>query len=219
MKRTAWLLLAAGLGCRGLPEPSPEMLARVREIPAPEGPYVRLRAEIDIDSEWLAGHFEGVIVARTGPEPVVRAQFFPDLGGKAFDLVARPDRITGNLPPLDETTDEPMPLEGRPHPLHFIGLTLMEHFAPSTEDRILGVREDGWILLQPIIEGSRVMIRLGPGNRIVRRRYEWGYGISWEEEPGPEGSTIRAKGLRLRVKIHETKRRDRVPDAVFRLPE
>ena len=221
MKGAGWALLLAGIvGCRGFSEPGPEVFQRVRALPPLPGPFVRIQAVMDIDSDWLAGTFEGVIIAKTGPSPVVRAQFFPDLGGKAFDLVAQPDRITGSLPLLQETVDTPLPLKGRPHPLHFIGITLLERFAPITEDRVLGQREDGWILLDPIVEGTRHTALWSEPGRIARRRFEWGFGIAWEaEHDSLGGTTIRAPGVRLRVTMTGFEALDRVPDAVFQLPD
>ncbi len=219
MRRLLPALAALFAGCQGYSEPTPGVLARVRWMDPLKGPALRLTVEIDIEGSKLAGRFDGVIVARTGPSPVLRAQCFPDLGPKAIDLVARRDRIRGILGPEGERVDAAMPLVGMPHPLLLMGLSLLEHVAPVTEDRVLGVRDEGdltWLSLRPVVEGSHSAAALDGMNRVVRRSYSWVYGIRWEEDLDPgRNLTIRAPNFIMRVRIRESQVLAAVPDSTF----
>lgn len=208
------LALAAG-GCE-FASPGPELLEELERARGPEGALVRVRASVDIDGPWLAGAFEAVVVARTGREPAVRLQLFPDLGGKALDLLVRPGRITGYFPHSGEGIDWALPSEARAHPLLFMGITLLERFATVTPDRVLGVREGPKtpraLLLKPVVPGVRVVDVLG------RHRFRWSLGVEWEEEGLPfHALTVRAPGVRVRVEVREKETPERVDESVFRL--
>ena len=205
-------LALAAAGC-GFASPGPGLLEELERGRVREDPLVRVRASVDVDAPWLAGTFEAVVVARTGPEPVVRLQLFPDLGGKALDLLVRPDRITGYFPHSGEGIDWALPSEARAHPLLFMGITLLERFAPVTSDRVMGVREGPRaLLLKPVVPGVRVVDVLG------RRRFRWSAGVEWEEEGLPFRSlTIRAPGARIRMEVRERQSPERVDESVFTL--
>jgi hypothetical protein len=183
----AWVLLALA-GC-GLPAPGPDDLARVRRIPPPPGPYVRATAVADIDGEKLSGTFDVLLLARTGPRPLVRLQLLPDLGGKALDLVASPDRLRGRFPHTGEEVDWALPDDAKAHPLLFIAITLLERFAPVTEDRLIGAGPDVWELA-PVVEGSSV--RRAPEGW----RFGWGPWARWTRTA--EG--VVAEGFRLKLR-------------------
>jgi hypothetical protein len=191
------------LGCR-LPPPTPEDLAFVRQLPPPPGPYARVTAVADLESERLAGTFDVLVLARTGPSPLVRLQLLPDLGGKAVDLEASPDRLRGRLPHSGEEIDWELPGDAKAHPLLFIAITLLERFAPLREDRprsaaaISGhVQGDGpirtMIRLTPIVPGAKA--------RLDRGQRAWELVLGW----GPVEWTVReheviAKGFHLKLR-------------------
>jgi len=52
---------------------------------------------MSVDSRWLAGEFDGVVLAHEGASPIARAQLFGDLGPKIFDLVRPPGAHRGIL--------------------------------------------------------------------------------------------------------------------------
>jgi hypothetical protein len=200
-------------GCSGFAEPRAADLEALESVPPPPGPFVRIRATVDLDGRWLAGTFEAVVVARSGPDPAVRLQLFPDLGGKALDLAVRRDRITGFFPATGEGIDWALPSEARAHPLLFMGLTLLERFHPVAPGRAVGVRPGPppEILLRPAVEGVRVVWDGG-------RRFRWGPGIEWRETGTPfERVAIEAKDLRIAVRVHECRSVERMDPAVFTL--
>jgi hypothetical protein len=178
-----FLLLA---GCAGLEAPRPEDVEAVRRLPPPPGPYARVTAVADLETEHLSGTFDVLVLARSGRRPVVRLQLLPDLGGKALDLVASPDHLTGWFPVTGEGVDWDLPGQASAHPLLFFAITLLERFAPVTEDRVAGVA-DGVIELEPVVEGSRV--------RYARSefRFGWGAAIGWTARR----DRVDAPGLRL----------------------
>jgi hypothetical protein len=210
MIRLAPLLLLAG--CAGFAEPTAADLEALR-APPPPGPFVRIRATVDVDGRWLAGTFEAVAIARSGDDPAVRLQLFPDLGGKALDLAARRDRITGWFPQTGEGIDRALPGEARAHPLVFIGITLLEQLSPVRPERVRGVRAgpSPEYLLRPAVEGVRVTYDGG-------RRYRWSPFVEWREEGTAfESTTIEAKDLRIRVRVLECRRLESVDASTFTL--
>jgi len=161
---------------------------------------------MSVDSPWLAGEFEGVVLARHGSEaPIIRLQLFGDVGPKAVDLLARPDRVTGYFPQLREGIDCSLPREASPHPLLFMGASLVEKFTPVRSDRVQGIREEErgwWMLLRPAIGGMKSYVFRDSAGQLGRRRYCWMYGVCWEEEcSGPDAAVITAPRISLRVRI------------------
>jgi hypothetical protein len=195
----AILLLA---GC-GLPAPTARDFDLVRQIPPPPGPYVRATAVADIDGDRLAGTFDVLLLARTGPRPLVRLQLLPDLGGKALDLVASPDHLRGRLPHTGEDIDWALPDDARAHPLLFMALSLLERLAPITEDRVIGAGHSSPYVhvfeLQPVVEGCsvRVIRNVEPGARGGWGFHlRWGSWVSWTlDDQG-----VSAPGFRLRLR-------------------
>jgi len=204
------LLLLGAAGCSGFAAPSPDQLKALALAP-PAGPpattYERHRIRMSIDSPWLAGEFEGGVVARRGASPAVRAQLFGDLGPKALDVMARPDRIVGFFPQSLNGVDCALPAEAVPLPLLFLGVSLIEEFSGRSESRVRGIREeDGglWVLLQSSVPGLEVTEFQRADRQWTRRRFRWIYGVTWEQERrGPDELTITASGVLIRVKILE----------------
>jgi hypothetical protein len=203
------LLLLAALGCSAFDRPTPEQRERLAPATSPPTPVLeRLRIHMSLDSASLAGEFDGVVVARRGPEgPVVRVQLFGDLGPKMLDLLARPDRIVGFFPQAFEGVDCALPGEAAPHLLLFMGASLLERFSARTPGRILGVREEpeGFCVnLQPAIRGTEVHTFHDRSGRPVKERIYWMYGLHWDEEwPGPDELAISAPRISIRVRILE----------------
>lgn len=187
------------LGCR-LPPPTPEELAFVRQLPPPPGPYARVTAVADLESETLAGTFDVLLLAKTGPAPLVRLQMLPDLGGKALDLEASPRRLRGRFPHTGEELDWALPGDAKAHPLFFIAVTLLERFAPVGEDRVEGAAQSstvGLLELRPVVPGVGVELFYPPEKpRESSRRLSWGCCVRWnvfEHE-------VRAPGFRLTLR-------------------
>ena len=215
--RSAVLLLLGLSACRGYPEPTPELLDRVKAIPPLPGPYLRVEADMDVESPWMSGRFNAVAIGRTGVNPRVRAQMFPDLGGKAVDLLATPGHVSGTLPQAGQSVESDLATEKEIHPLHFIGITLLEHFASGITYRVIGARpSEGWLLLKPLAKVGKVQVKLDENDRIVRRIITWH--ATWEEEIGPDEVTIRAKGVTIRLTNIRRKRLDSVADSIFTPP-
>lgn len=184
------LLLLAG--CAGWAEPTAEDRARLRDrtlLPR----YLRSTTRVVIESPWISGSFAAVLVGRIGEDPAVRLQLLPDLGGKALDLLARPDRVRGSFPHAGESVDWRLPGDAKPHPLLFIAITLLEEFGPPPAGRVTGVR-DGACRLRPVVPGTRVEMRSEEGSGEVLT-FSWG-GATWTYAGG---RVVEAPGLRIRV--------------------
>ena len=204
------LFFIGAAGCSGFAAPSPDQLKALGLDPSsvPPGTTVeRHRIRMSVDSPWLTGEFEGGVVARRGGSPAIRAQLFGDLGPKALDVAARPDRVVGYFPQSLNGVDCALPAEAVPHPLLFLGVSLIEEFSARSEDRVLGIREeDGgvWVLLQSAVPGLEVAEFRRADRAWTRRRFRWIYGVTWEQErSGPDELTITASGVLIRVKILE----------------
>ncbi len=210
------LALLTLAGCRGLEPLRPGEFLNFRGIPpAPEGPFVRLKVRIDINSPSFAGVFDGVVIARTGPAPAVRAQFFPDVGGKALDLLARPDRITGHFPMSGEGIDIALPDGARIHLISLIGVTLLEHAAPLDETRVRG-RRGSEIEAAGVAPGVTVRLEQG-GIGLVKRHYEWLHGVTWTETATPDRIRIGSPRMTAGIDILKRERLDKAPDSLFEL--
>ena len=219
------IIAIAGTGCVRFVKPSPELLSVLRNAPPPPGPCVRAKVKVTIDSPWIAGTFDGVIVARTGTSPLIRMQLFPELGPKALDLVASPMRVTGYLPHKDQGADHSLPLESRPTPIDGLGVTLVEHFTHLGEDRALSMRETdyGWtIKVHPVIKELEVKVRITREGRVLSRNFKHSWLVRWDQEVHADGGfSISAGKLSLQLNILETKELKSLPDKIFvlRLPD
>ncbi len=234
MRAAPLLALAAALasGCRSWSEPT-EMERRdaARAHPGIDRP-ARLRVRLDVESPWLSGQFAGVVLARPGPE--VRAQFFPDIGGKVIDLLATPRRIAGYFPMSREGMDCRLPEEARPHPLLFMGLHLLERVAPLAPERVTGwkvidrtpmdyvvAKEEARV--DSVVEGASLELLFIrhqasiPFLQLRGRRFRWGFGIGWTERFEEGALLVEAPGLRLRVEVLERETLESVPASHFEL--
>lgn len=147
--RLAPLLLLAG--CAGWADPTAEDLRRLGDADRRPA-YVRGKAVVDVSSPWFTGQFTTALVARTGGDPAVRLQLIPDLGGKAVDLFMSPTRLRGRFPHTGEELDWALPEQARPHPLLFIGITVLEEFA-SVVPRVVGAQEEKLVLRRYLVRG------------------------------------------------------------------
>jgi len=214
-------ILLTGAGCSAFATPTPEILGQLRlGVPA-HSDTTRVRIRLSLDSPWLAGEFEGVVLAHEGASPLVRVQLFGDVGPKALDLLARPDRITGCFPQAREGVDCRLPSQAAPHPLLFFGATLIEDFADAGVERVLGVREDPrgwWLNLKPVVPGLTIEALWTKDGRILERHFRWMHGLSWEERwERPDACTIRASGLVINVLILGTERLETRPARAYEL--
>lgn len=207
MRRLLGVLFLAAAGCSGFASPTPDQLQLLASPPS--APVLeRYRIQMSLDSRWLAGEFDGVVLAKHGGEaPAVRLQLFGDLGPKILDLLARPDRLTGYFPQGREGIDCSMPREAAPHPLIFMGASLLEQFSDRPASRVVGVREEPegwWMRLKPVIPGMGVDAFRDRSGRVTKRRLSWMYGVGWVEEwPTPDEVRISASGVAIRVRILE----------------
>ncbi len=219
MRPALALALLAAAGCPGFETPGPPETSRLLlSMPPPGAPFIRLKVRMTIDSPALAGVFDGVIVLRTGTRPAVRAQFFPDLGGKVIDLLARPDRITGYFPLQKEGIDLALPEEARLHPLSMIGVTLLEHAAALQAGRVTGVRggdEGPWYRIAGAAPGVELTLQLR--GEFTVRQFAWKHGVQWCETSSSTGATVAAPGLSVRLDILERQHPDPLPESLFEL--
>lgn len=209
MRRRIAVLLLCAAGCTSFDQPSDD---RLRGLPldreSPSG-TVRCRFRMSLDSPWLAGEYDGVVVAHRSPfNPVLRVQLFGDLGPKMVDLVARPDRIVGYFPQTRDGIDCELPREASPHLLLFVGASLVEEFLGRVDaSRVTGVRNENggaWLRLRPAIQGTESLLYLHRSSPERTRRVSWTTGVWWEEHwSGPEECRITAPRLSIRVKILE----------------
>ncbi len=218
MRAISGLLLLLAAGCSGFDEPT---LAQLRGLPLPRistagglpptlPRYTRARFQMSIDSPWLAGIFEGVVLAdRDLLGPQLRVQLFGDLGPKMADLTVRPSRIVGYFPQTREGIDCALPREATPHPLLFMGASLAEEFlAWEVSDFVTGICEEPegtWLRLRPYFQGMELHRLVNRGDpRVKKRRYWWMFGVHWEEDwVSATECHIRAPNLSVRVKILE----------------
>ena len=209
MRRFLAAALILTAGCSGFATPTPEDFRRLRlgavRDSEPRADATRYRVHMSVDSKWLAGEFDGVVMAHEGWSPLARAQLFGDLGPKVFDLLARPDRIAGYFAQTREGVDCLLPAEARPHPLLFLGVSLVEDFGAISEDRVLGIREvpDGWWLnLKPLVPGLVSEALWSRDGQTIERRFRWMYGVTWRQRwSSPEECSITASGLVIRIRV------------------
>ena len=211
MRRLLSVLLLL-TGCSSYETPTAADFRRLNLSPPAPPAATPIRVRISLDSRWLAGEFDGVVIARSGPSPVARIQLFGDLGPKMIDLLARPERVTGYFPQAREGLDVRLPDQATPHPLLFLGVNLLEDLADIDEARVLGVqeRDDGWWLdLKPLVPGMRCEALRGRDGRILERRFTWMYGVGWTEVwKDATESEVKASGVHLRIRLLATERVD-----------
>jgi hypothetical protein len=206
VRRLLASVVLLGCGCSSFVKPTADDLRRLHlAAPRTTSETVRYRLHLSVDSVWLAGEFEGVVLVDEGASPSARAQFFGDLGPKVFDLLARPDRIAGYFPQTREGVDCALPREAAPHPLLFLGVNLLEDFADVGEDRVQGIRQEAGgcrLDLKPLVPGMHSEVLRSPDGRTIERRFRWMYGLQWEERwESPTSCEITSTGLRLHVRI------------------
>ena len=217
MRRLLAAALLATAGCAG-PNVSQDLRLPPPEAGAPV--TARVRFSIDIESPWMSGRFDGMALARFDASPAVRVQLFPDMGPKAVDLSARPDRIVGYFPFQKQGVDCSLPTEAAPHFLLFMGATLLERYVPIRARLKEASRQgEGWqVELHPVVEGTEVSAFLGPDVKVYRRSYGWVRGVDWEERRlGDSETLIRASRIEMRVRILEEKQGIVLPPDAFDL--
>lgn len=222
MRRHLRVLLILVGGCSGFLPPTTEDFRHLGLAPLPARPDARRsRIRLSVDSRWLAGEFEGLVLAHEGAAPLARVQLFGDVGPRALDLLARPDRVAGFFPQAREGVDCLLPSEAAPHPLLFLGVSLLEEFCDLTEDRVLGVRTDPegwWVDLKPVVPGMHCEALRTPDGRTIERRFRWMYGVQWRERWGsPDECTVTASGLVLRVRVLDRASLEKRPERAFDL--
>lgn len=199
--------------------PPEEVLNGLERAQVPLDRPQRLKVRLDIESPWMSGQFDGVVLVRPGP--AVRAQFFPDVGGKVVDLLAAPDRIVGYFPATREGIDCALPAEAKPHPILFMGLHLLARAAPVTRDRVTGwfaISTADFVRVRPLVEGSSETLILDPQGALRERRFEWMYGLNWKESRiGPSKFVVEAPRIKMTVEVLERKGLEKAPDAAFEL--
>jgi hypothetical protein len=211
--------LLTGAACSGFAPPTPEILRELQLNPPVHPDATRYRIHVSVDSPWLAGEFDGVILAHEGTSPMARAQLFGDVGPKVIDLLARPDRIEGYFPQTREGVDCSLPGQAVPHPLLLLGASLIEDFADIGPDRVIGVRQDErgwWLNLRPSVPGLHCEALQAKDGRTIERRFRWMYGLRWDERwESPSACTITASGLVIKVHVLGTERLESRPPRAF----
>jgi hypothetical protein len=183
----------------------------------------RMTADVDVESESLAGAFKAVLICRRGPSPAVRLQLLPDVGGKALDLVVEPSRIRGHFPQSGESIDLALPEEAKVHPLVFLGVTLLERFGDA-RGRVIGVepRGEAWhfalrsftgtVVLTGDVDADQRMTYLGLRREL---RFRWSAFVSWTwKDPEEE---VSAPGFRLRVRSRKVDILESIDASLWRL--
>lgn len=218
MRRLLAAVLVVAAGCSSYDPPTSGDFERIRLAPAPPPKVTRTRVHVSLDSRWLAGEFDGVVLAQPG---AARIQLFGDLGPKMIDLLARPDRVLGFFPQTREGVNVALPKEAVPHPLLFLGVNILEDMAAVDESRVLGVRETGdgwWLDLKPLVPGMRVEAFRTREGVITERRFRWMFGVHWDEERvEPDELSISAPGVDITVRLLSTETLTQAPAKAFEL--
>jgi hypothetical protein len=196
------LFLLTLCGCRSFAPPTPELLKELSTGPAWPGPYLRRQIEIDLDTPALEGHFAGILVARTGSDPAVRLQLFPEVGGKILDLAANSNRISSESTQDKEPFDCKLPVTDpiRPGLSFLFAVSLLEHFSDLDLERVTGFRawESGYELeLAPHPSGVGVRVFVNEDGSIAGREFRY-RGRKWREVAG---NPLRFEALGLHVNI------------------
>jgi len=218
VKRLAGLAVLVLAGCSGFDQPRPDRLEGLglrpdytASRPPPSGStFTRCRFRMSVDSPWLAGEFDGIVLAEQSfVERRLRAQLFGDLGPKMADLAVGRNRIVGFLPQTRQGVDCTVPGEETPHLLLLMGEPLFEEFCCEvTPSRVTGIREESggaWLRLGSTMAGVEAHFFADRTRRETKkRRYWWMTGVHWEEEwTDPSTCRITAPHLTIRVSIVE----------------
>ncbi|MFT4515270.1 MAG: hypothetical protein ACI91B_003984 [Planctomycetota bacterium] len=172
-----FLLLAACLvlsGCHSFAPASPATQQLVRAMELSE----RIPTDqflLEIESPYLAGVFDVLFVVE---QQTMRAQLFPDVGGKVLDLTVGPDAISATMPGKTYRAEAPLH-QAEPHLALVLAAMLAELMAPVTPARVVGERlgSDGQIAvrLRPALGAGEVTAGLGPNGHI--QRYQISLGV------------------------------------------
>jgi hypothetical protein len=176
--------------------------------------------QIDFETPMLEGSFEGVLIAKTGTEPSLRLQLFPDVGPKVLDLTATSEFIACDSEDADPFYC-PLPSEERiPPSLPFLfAVTLLEHFATLDPTRVVGVRdwEEGHELeLTPHSSGVEVRIFLRHDGSIAGRWFRYGR-IRWRETAG-NPLELEARGVHVVLETITEEIESEIDSSLFRPP-
>jgi hypothetical protein len=223
---TAIAALAAAIcavhSCSSFGPPPPELRELLGAPPcgaaAPLRDTWRAQGRVEIDSRWISGDYEAVVVAETAPFPRARLQLFPALGGKLMDVLATPKRLAGTIPAagiaLDWSSADGAPPRAL---LAFVALGLLEQVQPLTWPRARAARRDGdgWELeLEPCFPGVEQWALIDGQGELRERRYRVG-GASWTERFGPH--RFEGRGFRLTIDAAAAPRTADVPESAFDL--
>ncbi|MFT4839621.1 MAG: hypothetical protein ACI8UD_001843 [Planctomycetota bacterium] len=176
VRHSTALLLAASVvmsGCQGFASASPATQQLVRAMELSE----RIPADqflLEIESPYLAGVFDVLFVVE---QQSMRAQLFPDVGGKVLDLTVGPDAITATMPGESYRAEPPLQ-QAEPHLALVVALMLSELMAPVTAARVVGERigSEGLIEVQlrPALGAGEVTAELARSGRIHRYQIRLG---------------------------------------------
>jgi hypothetical protein len=217
MPRAACVLAASAAlltACRtAMP---PDQLARL-DLAPPAAPQ-RLHLEVDLESRWLSGVFDALVVTRSSP-PAVRLQLLPDLGAPILDLVATPAAITARMHGEDAVRrwrgqDDDPPLAP---PLLF-AITLLEQHAALGHDRIVAAFSGPPITLdlRGLFPGTRVVDAELQSGEVVGRTFRRGH-VVWRDTLAGDHGEVTAPGFRLRARVLAREDAGDVGDDLFDL--
>ncbi len=226
MKVSAALLLAAACaGCASehAIDPGLEAALLERASAAPSSP-LREKSRVRITTEHLRGDFESVLVASPGASPRARLQLFPEVGGKILDLAATRERITGVMPQAGRDVDVDVAQHGADAPrdlLFFMGVTLLEMFAPIPPSRVRGAVTDGQrtvLRVEALVPGVDLFAVVGADGVVVERRFAF-RGAQWVAREG-DRLEIEGKDFEMTVErgAREPLAQSAAPDALFAIP-
>ena len=161
-----WLAGSLALvGCRSFAPASSATQRLVRAMELSE----RIPADqflLEIESPALSGIFVVLFVAE---QQGMRAQLFPDVGGKVMDLTVGAGAITATIPGQSYRAILPYQ-QSRPHFALVLAAMLGELMEPVTATRVIGerVNRDGQIEVQllPALGAGEVIAGLDSAGRI-----------------------------------------------------
>lgn len=175
-----WMLVACLMfsACRNFGPASMETRGLVRAMALSE----RIPTDqfvLEIESPYLAGVFDVLLVLE---QQTMRAQLFPDVGGKVLDLTVAPGAISATMPGKSYRAIEPLQ-QAEPHLALVLAAMLAELAAPVTASRVIGERVGGdgqlEVLLQPALGAGEVTAELGRDGQICRYQIRLGLLNFW----------------------------------------